>query len=109
VSQTDTARLLAQRYLAACETIYSSAIARADEETAVHIVRGALSIAITSAIDLDPESNVLAITWYERLTLLYDSCQKLRNEVARTLKWASTRLPYMLNQSAPTEDTLDVQ
>jgi hypothetical protein len=100
VTEVDDTKQLANRYLVTCDKVYSIAVDRADIQLAAQISRGALSVALHCANDLDQASiRPLIVTWYERLASLYTDSAVTPSEVVRTLKWASTALISVFDDS----------
>lgn len=87
---------LARRHIEVCETVFTTAIARADTETASHAARSALSVALGCAINLGtiPERET-AILWYRRLSKLYADNTPALDYLVRTLRWASDAMSYV--------------
>jgi hypothetical protein len=90
---------LVDRYLAACESVYPTAIANADIGLAAQIARSALSVVINASTEIGlTSSRPLAVIWFERLTSLYKDATP-PSDVSRTLRWASTAMISVLGQN----------
>jgi hypothetical protein len=91
---------LAARYLAACNSVVDAAVARGDSKTAANVTKSALSVAVNCAIAFDttPATDT-ALTWYERLSLLYMSDGP--DDLSDALKWGSAAINELLTKQQP--------
>jgi hypothetical protein len=88
---------LASRFNEACNTVFTTAIANQDVNSAVAVAKSALSVAVQLGIDLNqPSYPELAISWFERLSSLYSDSMPPPNDIAKTLEWAGSAIAKML-------------
>jgi hypothetical protein len=92
---------LAHRYVQACDSVYTTAVANNDIGLAGLIARSALSVVLNSATEIgQPIAQSFAVKWFERLASLYKGGTAPPDDVNRTLKWASTVMIGVLNTGA---------
>jgi hypothetical protein len=102
LNEPEEIKQLAQRHLTACEKIYAAATERNDIDTAAHVAKSALSVALNCAIDLGQESSrETAILWHKSLTALRTDDTHASGYLSRAVKWADgeMRIVYGTNKS----------
>jgi hypothetical protein len=92
-------KILVDRYLTACESVYPAAISNGDIRLAGLIARSALSTVINASAEIGPMvAYPVAVTWFERLVSLYKD-DKEPTDISRSLRWASTAMIGLANES----------